>query len=510
MKKLLLFVFVTLTMVAQATEESEELQKSEVSPNPNVAVYTFNYPSVTATGEPVMLSALLMAWSPTEPQATDAIETVHIYNHHTVMANKECPTAEAMPIDITALSALVKGKNDAMDEDDKHFIARSILIAPDYEGYGVTKDHSHPYLAQTVTARQVIDGVKYGLQLYKKETDAQKALPFADNWRTFGFGYSQGGAVALAVQRYIEQNDLSNELHYQGTLAGDGPYDLIATMSYYVQDDGNSYGVATEHHKGTTNMPMVVPMIIKGMLDSHPNMKNHQLEDYLSQQFLDTGIMEWIASKEFKINDIHEKWYKQLQEGLEAHGRTYTKEQMAELFSSPKKDKVTGILSKLFTPGLYAYMSDPDNFITVPEEKGDAYKDLHRALYDNGVVNDWEPQHRIMFIHSKYDMVVPYGNYLSFRDAHPDGEGTLYKIDDNSFSDHVDQGTMFFMYLALVGEYGSYYKWLDEPYTPTGIQFSHYTPITSPLWYTLDGRQLNGKPTTKGIYINNGRKIAIK
>lgn len=104
----------------------------------------------------------------------------------------------------------------------------------------------------------------------------------------------------------------------------------------------------------------------------------------------------------------------------------------------------------------------------------------------------------------------PYGNYLSFRDAHPDGEGTLYKIDDNSFSDHVDQGTMFFMYLALVGEYGSYYKWLDEPYTPTGIQFSHYTPITSPLWYTLDGRQLNGKPTTKGIYINNGRKIAIK
>ena len=135
MKKLLLFVFVTLTMVAQATEVSEELQ----------------------------------------------------------------------------------------NEDDKHFIARSILIASDYEGYGVTKDHSHPYLAQTVTARQVIDGVKYGLQLYKKETDAQKALPFADNWRTFGFGYSQGGAVALAVQRYIEQNDLSNELHYQGTLAGDGP-----------------------------------------------------------------------------------------------------------------------------------------------------------------------------------------------------------------------------------------------------------------------------------------------
>lgn len=29
-------------------------------------------------------------------------------------------------------------------------------------------------------------------------------------------------------------------------------------------------------------------------------------------------------------------------------------------------------------------------------------------------------------------------------------------------------------------------------------------------WYTLDGRRLNGKPVTKGIYINRGRKIVIK
>ena len=29
-------------------------------------------------------------------------------------------------------------------------------------------------------------------------------------------------------------------------------------------------------------------------------------------------------------------------------------------------------------------------------------------------------------------------------------------------------------------------------------------------WYTLDGRKLNGKPTAKGIYINNGRKVVIK
>ena len=29
-------------------------------------------------------------------------------------------------------------------------------------------------------------------------------------------------------------------------------------------------------------------------------------------------------------------------------------------------------------------------------------------------------------------------------------------------------------------------------------------------WYTLDGRKLNGKPTQKGVYIHNGKKIVIK
>ena len=29
-------------------------------------------------------------------------------------------------------------------------------------------------------------------------------------------------------------------------------------------------------------------------------------------------------------------------------------------------------------------------------------------------------------------------------------------------------------------------------------------------WYTLDGRQLDGQPTTKGMYIHHGKKVVIK
>ena len=30
------------------------------------------------------------------------------------------------------------------------------------------------------------------------------------------------------------------------------------------------------------------------------------------------------------------------------------------------------------------------------------------------------------------------------------------------------------------------------------------------LWYSIDGKKLNGKPSTKGIYINSGKKVVIK
>ena len=40
------------------------------------------------------------------------------------------------------------------------------------------------------------------------------------------------------------------------------------------------------------------------------------------------------------------------------------------------------------------------------------------------------------------------------------------------------------------------------------------TPIPSPVgegsWYDLNGRKLSGKPTQKGIYINNGRRVVVK
>jgi len=56
------------------------------------------------------------------------------------------------------------------------------------------------------------------------------------------------------------------------------------------------------------------------------------------------------------------------------------------------------------------------------------------------------------------------------------------------------------------------YKW--EPTDPTGISSvdNSQSAIGSEAgaWYTIDGRKLSGKPVQKGIYIVNGRKVAVK
>ena len=87
-------------------------------------------------------------------------------------------------------------------------------------------------------------------------------------------------------------------------------------------------------------------------------------------------------------------------------------------------------LDKIFTPDFYNYMKNPANFNSAPALTGNAYEDMRYALESNNVCTGWQPQHRIQFAHSKGDTVVPYGNYLAFRDAHPDSENDIYRIDD--------------------------------------------------------------------------------
>ena len=55
------------------------------------------------------------------------------------------------------------------------------------------------------------------------------------------------------------------------------------------------------------------------------------------------------------------------------------------------------------------------------------------------------------------------------------------------------------------------FTWVYEGET-TGIEPPTISPEgeSTEAWYDLNGRKLNGKPTTKGLYIHNGRKVVVK
>ena len=50
----------------------------------------------------------------------------------------------------------------------------------------------------------------------------------------------------------------------------------------------------------------------------------------------------------------------------------------------------------------------------------------------------------------------------------------------------------------------------DEATGIISVHDSGFMVNGSDAWYTLDGRRLDGQPTAKGLYINNGKKVAIK
>lgn len=245
-------------------------------------------------------------------------------------------------------------------------------------------------------------------------------------------------------------------------------------------------------------------------------MAQYRIEDFLSQQLIDTDVLNWIDSKEYTTGEMSKMWYDQLQSGLLTEERYYSPEQMAELFSSIVEDKVVGRLEKMFTPETFAYLNNADSMSAVPSNPATAQQALHYALADNSVAAGWEPHHRIQFYHSRYDMVVPYSNYIAFSNAHPGFENSIYRINDTySSSDHMTAATIFFLELIGTNSFAPVFQWISENPTPTGIDANNFADNQHLMsdgdnWYTLDGRRLSNRPTTNGIYIHNQRKIVIR
>ena len=480
------------------------------------ALVSYKYPSIDADGNKVILSSMMAL--PRNFINLRKPSNLLIACHETITSNFEAPTNynhEGGSFQTGVGMMLMYARYDAIRQPC------CLVIMPDYEGYGITADRAHPYLYQELTARQVVDAVRYGLALY----NSNNLPPFENNWQSVSLGYSQGGSVALAVHKFIEENGLADQLHYAGSVCGDGPYDPVAHLRYYITDNGQNYNnedpTPTAHDAGSVTMPIVMPLILKGMCDSNPLMRQHTVDEYLSQKFLSTGSLDMIAAKknpnrddQFSTEDVTKRYQWQMKYGLNnfvnlddpyetghaSYRVYYNPTEVCKMFYKSTKPfllfgdyTVFGKLQQMLTPECYAYFTNESNFEVdgkrvIPTERG-FMQDLHRALESNNLTVGWTPKHRIAFYHSSYDTVVPFVNLCSFVKNHPElsyyikssssrlsaanahptnsvvddeKNADVYINDTNSTKDHIGAGKNFFLTGDFFGTSPDYelYKWV--------------------------------------------------
>lgn len=389
--------------------------------------YTYNYPSVDEEGNYLLLSS--MACMPDED--CSYINNVIIACHVTLTSNNQCPsmynTTGSAASDVSILmNHASSGLVFHSAQSDMPYY--NLVILPDYEGFGITKYKPEPYLYHELTSRHVVDATRYGIALYQSDPQVNGIRhPFRNGWRSICVGYSQGGAVAMGTQRFIEQNGLSEELHLAGSVCGAGPYDLMATILFYVDRDNQGK---------VLSMPVVMPIVLKSLCDFNPYMKNHHPEDYFVDRFLETGIMTWLAEKSKTTDEITETWKSQYASS------TY----FQSVLTSDGKAKLSNIMKPEALVYLRALLANNPSFastsVPLPTHRG-LYEDMHLALESNSLVRGWQPQHAIFLYHSYEDTVVPELNRTSASSAFGEWVIKLHASLGSMQSDHVPTGIEF-------------------------------------------------------------------
>ena len=190
-------------------------------------------------------------------------------------------------------------------------------------------------------------------------------------------------------------------------------------------------------------MPVVMPLILKGMLDSNPYMQRHTISDYLSRPFLETGIIDMLEAKsnsdpaaQYDTSDITDAFKKLYKNGNSQHPASY----FQQVLNSDGSCEMVNIT----TPACYNYLNNAANFTSLPTHRG-VMEDLHLALASNSMANGWQPQHKMILIHSEKDTVVPYANAQSIVNAYGTNIVELVTWSGITAFDHVNAGTEFFL-----------------------------------------------------------------
>lgn len=404
---------------------------------------SFSYVSTTADGQSAWFTGR-MAW----PKDGDA-KNVVVGCHSIITDDASCPSKNTYPLSDCGIASAM-------------FASNSLVVFPDCEGFGSTADRQQAFWCQEATARQVVDGIAAA----RKELVNRHHGSLNSGHRTVIVGYSQGAAVALAVQKYLEQGftgekPKADDIHLAGVVCGDGPYDPLSTIQKYVSDD-------------RLYMPVIAPLVVQSICKNHPLMAQARADDFLCADFLNSGILSWLESKNVSDSEIQQKLCDYSIDHTLGTGE-YEVDEGSPVFSMYGKADLH--------PG--SYLSQTDGYIVMNVVNNDNYdwrttsgarfapptqmirKELLdylngksakfdeltyfvSALEDNNLTKNWTPAHPVVLFHSLYDEVMPFVNYEKAKAAFANTamfHGIIYNT--RMLQKHNDVWKMFYaFYLA--------------------------------------------------------------
>jgi|GEM_PF-654222 len=146
-----------------------------------VRVYKITYRTTYVDGTRIVASGAVLI--PT----TDAPLSLISYQHGTITSSNEdrAPSYYNVKGIETVLTTLFATSGYA-------------VVAPDYMGYGASKNLRHPYEHAPSLASASLDMLRAAKEFY-----AQKGVKLND--KTFLTGYSEGGGATVALQKFIEE-----------------------------------------------------------------------------------------------------------------------------------------------------------------------------------------------------------------------------------------------------------------------------------------------------------------
>ena len=134
----------TATPKQSAQNADEGLYDKGTSSYFNICWFTYQYPSIGGNGQETLLSAL--ACMPDDNTTLTEINNVLIGCHVTITANRQCPSRfnQTGSTFSDVFLTMMQAGNARHPQSDMAY--NNLVILPDYEGYGITREQAHPYL----------------------------------------------------------------------------------------------------------------------------------------------------------------------------------------------------------------------------------------------------------------------------------------------------------------------------------------------------------------------------